>query len=907
LLVRKKDNTWRFCVDYRYLNALTIKSKYPVPVFDQLIDELANARWFSKLDLKAGYHQILLKAGEEYKTAFQTHIGHYEFRVMAFGLTGAPNTFLPAMNATLKTVLRRCALVFFDDILIYSPTLEDHLLHLSEVLNLLSRDHWKVKLSKCEFTQQQIVYLGHVISAQGVSTDPDKIQAIEKWPAPTNAKELRSFLGLAGFYRKFVRHFGVISRPLFNLLKKHSVFLWTQDHQQAFQLLKTALVTASVLALPDFTKPFSVHTDACQYSVGAVLMQQDHPLAFLSRALGPKNQGLSTYEKEYMAILLAVNHWRSYLQLAEFIIYTDHSSLTQLNEQCLHTPWQQKVYTKLIGLQYKIVYRKGSDNAAADALSRLPRPSADCFAVSHCSPAWLHDVVAGYDNNPTAQQLLTSLSVQSDDSGPFSPRQGVIRYNGRVWLDGNSELQQRVLQAMHDSAIGGHSGIPVTYDRLKQLFYWPGMKSVVQAYVHSCSVRQQAKPERVKYPGLLQPLSVPPQAWHTISLDFIEGLPHSEHANCILVVVDKFSKYGHFLILSHPFTAARVARVFLEHIYKLHGLPTNIISDRDRIFTSTFWQNLFRLTDTKLCMSSAYHPQSDGQTERLNQCLETFLRCFVHTCPSKWSQWISVDEYWYNTSFHSALGRSPFEVLYGYKPKHFGLSAASVTSVPELNEWMQEREVMNKVIQLHLQRACDRMKRQADKKRTERVFAVGDSVYLKLQPYVQSSVAARSNNKLAFQFFGPYKILDKVGSVAYRLQLPDSSTVHPVFHVSQLKLAVGRNHTVVPHLPADMDAVQVPLRVLQRRMVNRGGEHIAQVKVCRSGLDPALASWEDVAALRARFPAAPAWGQAGLQWKGNVRSKPEEEQDIGSKLGTTQRRAWRRRPNSKFVGPQWAL
>lgn len=331
LLVKKKDNTWRFCVDYRYLNALTVKSKYPVPVFDQLMDELSHACWFSKLDLKAGYHQILLKAGEEYKTAFQTHIGHFEFRVMAFGLTGAPNTFLEAMNSTLKPVLRRCALVFFDDILIYSSTFEDHLLHLAEVLGLLLKDHWKVKLSKCDFAQQQISYLGHIISAQGVSTDPAKIQAIEQWPVPTSAKELRSFLGLAGFYRKFVRNFGMISRPLFNLLKKNSVFVWTIDHQQAFQVLKTALMTAPVLALPDFSKPFSIHTDACQYGVGAILMQQDHPLAFLSRALGPKNQGLSTYEKEYMAILLAVTQWRSYLQLAEFIIYTDHSSLTQLN------------------------------------------------------------------------------------------------------------------------------------------------------------------------------------------------------------------------------------------------------------------------------------------------------------------------------------------------------------------------------------------------------------------------------------------------------------------------------------------------------------------------------------------------------------------------------------------------
>jgi hypothetical protein len=273
-----------------------------VPVFDQLMDELAHARWFSKLDLKAGYHQILLQAGEEYKTAFQTHIGHYEFRVMAFGLTGAPNTFLGAMNDTLKSVLRKCVLVFFDDILIYSQTFEDHVHHLQQVLQLLLRDQWKV-LSKCELAQNQIAYLGHIISANGVATDPAKITAIEHWKTPTSAKELRSFLGLAGFYRKFVRHFGMISRPLFDLLKKHTLFVWTPEHQKAFELLKQTLMSAPVLALPDFTKPFCIYTDACQTGVGAVLMQQGHPLAFLSRALGPKNQGLSTYEKEYMAIL----------------------------------------------------------------------------------------------------------------------------------------------------------------------------------------------------------------------------------------------------------------------------------------------------------------------------------------------------------------------------------------------------------------------------------------------------------------------------------------------------------------------------------------------------------------------------------------------------------------------------
>lgn len=913
LLVRKKDNTWRFCVDYRYLNAITIKSKYPVPVFDQLMDELSHSSWFSKLDLKAGYHQILLQNGEEYKTAFQTHMGHYEFRVMAFGLTGAPNTFLEAMNETLKPVLRRCALVFFDDILIYSKSFEEHLLHLSEVLHLLLQDHWKVKLTKCDFAKQQISYLGHVISVEGVSTDPEKVRVVEQWPTPTNAKELRSFLGLAGFYRKFVKHFGIISRPLFNLLKKNTIFVWTLDHQQAFNSLKIALVTAPVLALPDFSKIFSVHTDACQFGVGAILMQQDHPLAFLSKALGPKNQGLSTYEKEYMAILLAVNQWRSYLQLAEFWIYTDHISLTQLNTQRLHTPWQQKVYTKLVGLQYKIVYRKGKDNAAADALSRLPHPTASCHAISASSPAWLHDVIAVYDKNPEAQKLLASLSVQSTPNGPFTLHQGVIRYKGRIWLAGNLELQQRVIAAMHDSAIGGHSGVPVTHCRLKKLFYWPGMKQAVQDYVQSCTVCQQAKAERVRYPGLLQPLPVPPQAWHTISLDFIEGLPRSANANCILVVVDKFSKYGHFLPLSHPFTAAKVAKVFLDNVYKLHGLPVNIISDRDRIFTSSFWQTLFQLSGTQLCMSSSYHPQSDGQTERLNQCLETFLRCFVHTCPSKWCLWLSVAEYWYNTSLHSSLGRSPFEVLYGYTPKHFGLSAVDASNIPELDEWLQERQLMTKVVQLHLQRARDRMKRHADKHRSERSFNVGDSVYLKLQPYIQSSVVVRSNNKLSFRFFGPFQIMERVGTVAYRLQLPEGSAIHPVFHVSQLKLAVGRGQVLVSHLPTNDLPVQIPIQVLRRRMIARGGEHIAQIKVRWSGMAPELATWEDATALQAKFPAAPAWGQAGFQERGNVSNDvdtvlPTEENALeGSKMTKESCGARKRIPNSKYYGPRWAV
>lgn len=276
-------------------------------------DELAGASWFTSLDLRAGFHQIRMKSGEEFKTAFQTHFGHFEFCVMSFGLTGAPGTFQEAMNSTLAPYLRQFVLVFFDDILIYSLTFEAHLQHIRLVLELLAKDQWKLKLSKCSFAQRQISYLGHTISEAGVGTDPSKIIAIQQWPVPTSAKELRAFLGLAGYYRKFVRHFGIIAKPLTALLKKHSIFIWTPEHEAAFRTLKTSLCQAPVLALPNFQKPFCIETDASDLGIGAVLMQEGHPIAYLSKALGPKSRGLSTYEKEYMTILVAVQAWRTYI------------------------------------------------------------------------------------------------------------------------------------------------------------------------------------------------------------------------------------------------------------------------------------------------------------------------------------------------------------------------------------------------------------------------------------------------------------------------------------------------------------------------------------------------------------------------------------------------------------------
>lgn len=374
------------------------------------------------------------------------------------------------------------------------------------------------------------------------------------------------------------------------------------------------------------------------------------------------------------------------------------------------------------------------------------------------------------------------------------------------------------------------------------------MRAAVLQYVQACMVCAQAKPDRAGYPGLLQPLPVHRCSWEVVSMDFVEGLPLSGSANVILVVVDKFSKFAHFIPLRHPFMAASVAKLFMDHVFKLHGMPLAIISDRDWVFTSRFWQLLFQLAGTELRMSTAYHLQSDGQIERVNQCMETYLRCFTQACPRRWLQWLSLAENWYNTSFHSALCRSPFEVLYGCHPRHLGVDIDSASPVPDLSAWLEERELMQSLVRQHLLRAQDRMKRQADKHRVERQFAVGDMVFLKLQPYVQSSVARRAHHKLAFKFFGPFPILECIGKVAYKLQLPNSAAIHPVFHVSQLKLSPG-SQPVSSALPSDLVALQIPVHFLQHRW-SSGSHPMEQVLVEWSHMPAALATWEPVERLR---------------------------------------------------------
>lgn len=567
-------------------------------------------------------------------------------------------------------------------------------------------------------------------------------------------------------------------------------------------------------------------------------------MAFLSRALGPRTRGLSTYEKESLVILLAVDYWRPYLQHAEFVIMSDQKSLSFLTEQTASTPWQQKTLTKLAGLRYRILYKKGAENRAADALSRrLGTDQGELNAVSMSVPVWLNEVMGSYAADPDTQSTMAALSISGSKVPGYGLRDGILHYKNCIWVGKSPELHQCILHSLHASPAGGHSGINATYQRVKSLFAWTGLKGDVTRFISSCDICQRAKVEHVKYPGLLEPLPVPDHAWQMVSLDFIEGLLKSNKFNAILVVVDKFSKYAHFIPLSHLFTALQVAQAYMQEVFRLHSMPQSIISDRDRIFTSTFWQELFRLSHTQLRMSSSYHPQTDGQTERVNHC-----RCFVHACPSKWSQWLAFAEYWYNTPHHSALGKSPFEVLYGHAPRHFGITSTPVCSSGDLTQYLAERQDMTQLVRHHLLRAQQRMKAQADRNRSERHFEVGDWVYFKLHPYIQRSVATRMNQKLSLHYYGPYKIIGKVGKVSYRLELPESSKIHSVVHVSLLKEARGYTSTSPPiPLPViqDPDCPVQPLEVVDERMVRKGNKTVRQVKVRWTNADPEASTWEN--------------------------------------------------------------
>ncbi|GKC00536.1 retrotransposon-related protein [Tanacetum coccineum] len=544
VLVKKKDGGWRMCIDYRSLNKSTVPDRFPIPLLEELLEELYGTKKNSKIDLKSGYYQIRMLPTDTHKTAFRTHCGHYEFLVMPFGLTNAPSTFQNLMNTIFEPYLRKFVLVFFDDILIYSPTWSAHLHHLGLVFQTLSTHSLFAKLSKCAFGVTQIEYLGHVISDSGVATDPVKIKAVFEWPSPVNIKQLRGFLGLTGYYRRFIKDYGGLAKPLtqdygglakpLTQLLKKDCFQWSTEAEKAFQELKQAVIKPPVLALPDFNSTFIIETDASSRGIGAVLMQHGHPIAFISKALSPRNILLSTYERELLEVIHAVQKWSHYILDRHFIIKTDQESLKYLLEHKLATPFQQKWISKLFGLDYEIQYKKGVENKVADALSRIQSGELLSMMFGSVDSELLDKIKAAWISDPILQKVISKLQVNASSHSKYQWKDNELRRNNKLVIGNDASLRQQLLQWMHNSPQGGHSGITATLKRIQRLFYWTKLKNDVQKYIRECENCQKCKADLAASPGMLQPLPIPKAIWEDIAMDFIEGLPLSKGKNVIL-------------------------------------------------------------------------------------------------------------------------------------------------------------------------------------------------------------------------------------------------------------------------------------------------------------------------------------------------------------------------------------
>jgi hypothetical protein len=615
LFVKKKDGTLRLCIDYRQLNKVTIKNKYPLPRIDDLFDQLGGASIFSKIDLRSGYHQVRIKGEDIHKTAFRTRYGHYEFVVVPFGLTNAPATFMCLMNNVLNKFLDKFVLVFIDDILIYSKNREEHEEHLRLVLQVLREHQLYAKFSKCDFFQKQIHYLGHVISEEGVAVDPDKIRSIMEWPTPKDVSDIRSFMGLAGYYRRFIKGFSKIGCPITALQKKGAKFTWTQECEERFQSLKHLLTHAPVLKIVDPENDFLVCTDACKEGLGGVLMQEGSVVCYESRKLNEHEANYVTHDLELAAIVHALKMWRHYLLGRKFVLMTDHCGLRHLFDQPKLNARQARWMALLSEFDFEIKHIKGKENKVVDALSRSMK-TIHLAAVSTCETNVRERVKNAQETN-TFFQTVTSYLEQEPTGIKYEGYQmidgGLLTYRNRLYIPDCDDLKRFIMDELHKRPYTSHPGYQKMITATRKQFYWPGLKKDIAEYLAKCIECQQVKEEHRHPAGLLQPLPIPEWKWETISMDFITGLPTSTKQNdTIMVVVDKLSKYAHFIPIKSTCKAIDIASIFMKEIFRLHGMPKKIVSDRDMKFTSNFWKSLMVGLETKLLFSTAYHPQTDG-------------------------------------------------------------------------------------------------------------------------------------------------------------------------------------------------------------------------------------------------------------------------------------------------------
>ena len=785
--VKKKDGKLRPVQDYRPLNKWTIRNQNVSPLIPQVIDRLSGCTLFTKFDVRWGYNNIRIREGDEWKAAFLTPEGLFEPVVMFFGLTNSPATFQTMVNMMFRPLVRlKVFSIYMDDGCIHTAQLpgETHEQHLArhrkyvhEAFDILEKYDLYLKPEKCAFEQTEIEFLGVTVGNGKIQMDPSKVQAIKNWSTPKNPTDVRAFLGFTGYYRYFIEKYSLLARPLLDLTKKSVEWHWGKPQEDAFQTLKLKMCNKPVLMQPDFNKRFYLQTDASGYSMGAILSQEGeqpsksttpklHPIAYYSATFTSAERNYDIYERELLAVMKSLAHWRPYLGWTKtpFIIRTDHANLQYWKSPQNLNRRTARWHADLQEYDFILEHIPGKTNVPSDFLSRPPHAN------------------QGKKDNQGVIMI------------PPEKCRTMVETN-KIQVPPILEVKRGIMRLYHNHPLAGHPGRDETIRKVQERYSWPHMTQWIGDYVKGCATCQQNKilTHKAKIPLFRIPTMANARPFQRVAMDLITGLPKKGDKDAILTIVDQgCSRAAVFLPCSTTITGPQIAQLYLDHVYKWFGLPDKIISDQDPCFTSHFGKALTKRLNIEQNLSSAFHPQTDGLSERKNQWIEQYLRIITSLHPEDWTNWISIATVVHNNRRNATIGLSPNQVLLGYEPT---LTPGITTTTT--NQSTEER------IKLMLQRrqeAIQALNKAAQNSAEIPVrFHPGDQVWLEATNLRLPFQASKLNPKR----YGPFKVLRVLSPVAYQLELPNNWRVHNTFHSSLLSpyhetLAYGPNFSRPP-------------------------------------------------------------------------------------------------------------